>query len=115
MKTALRVNGIKKAFGSNTVLHDVGFDLPAGKVTVLMGANGAGKSTLVKILSGVHQRDAGDIHLFDQPFSPDTPSAAMASGVVTVHQNINEGVVQDLDIASNLLLEQLATGQAGFR
>lgn len=114
MNTALSVTGIKKAFGNNNVLHDVGFELPAGKVTVLMGANGAGKSTLVKILSGVHQRDAGDIVLFDQPYSPQTPSAAITSGVVTVHQSINEGVVQDLDIASNLLLEQLANGESGF-
>lgn len=114
MKTALRVTGVKKAFGSNNVLHDVGFELPAGQVTVLMGANGAGKSTLVKILSGVHQRDAGEIELFEQPYSPQSPSAAMASGVVTVHQSINEGVVQDLDIASNLLLEQLASGETGL-
>jgi simple sugar transport system ATP-binding protein len=114
MSIALRVNGIRKAFGSNQVLHDVSFELPAGEVTILMGANGAGKSTLVRILSGVHARDSGDIDLFDIPFDARTPAAAMASGVVTVHQNISEGVVPDLDIASNLLLEQLARGETGF-
>lgn len=114
MSIALHVSGIQKAFGSNQVLHDIGFKLMAGDVTVLMGANGAGKSTLVKILSGVHPRDDGRIELYGEPFDARTPSAAVASGVVTVHQNINDGVVPDLDIASNLLLEQLATGQTGF-
>lgn len=114
MTTALSVAGIQKAFGTNQVLHDVSFDLQAGQVTVLMGANGAGKSTLVKILSGVHKCDAGSIDVFGVPFEPQTPSQAMDSGVVTVHQNINEGVVNDLDIASNLLLEQLARGSYGF-
>lgn len=114
MTIALRVNGIRKAFASNRVLHGIDFELTAGSVTVLMGANGAGKSTLVKILSGVHPADAGTMRLFEQPFSPASPSEAMASGVVTVHQNINDGVVPDLDIASNLLLEHLASGSTGF-
>lgn len=114
MSTTLQLKGIRKAFGSNQVLHDIGFDLDAGKVTVLMGANGAGKSTLVKILSGVHQSDAGTITLSGMPFDPLSPKQAMAQGVVTVHQNINDGVVPDLDIASNLMLEQLATGESGL-
>jgi simple sugar transport system ATP-binding protein len=114
MQIALKLNGIRKAFSNNQVLHDVGFELAAGEVTALLGANGAGKSTLVKILSGVHRRDAGSIELFGEPFDPHTPAEAMARGVVTVHQNINEGVVPDLDIASNLLLEHLATGQSGL-
>ena len=114
MSTTLQLKGIRKAFGSNQVLHDIGFELDAGRVTVLMGANGAGKSTLVKILSGVHQRDAGNITLSGTPFDPLSPKQAMAQGVVTVHQNINDGVVPDLDIASNLMLEQLATGESGL-
>lgn len=114
MSVALAVRGISKAFGGNRVLHDVAFELPAGEVTVLMGANGAGKSTLVRILSGVHRRDGGELLLYGEPFAPETPAAAMAAGVVTVHQSIDEGVVPELDIASNLLLEQLASGTGGF-
>lgn len=114
MSITLQLKGIRKAFGSNQVLHDIGFELDAGRVTVLMGANGAGKSTLVKILSGVHQRDAGTIALSGKPFDPLNPKQAMAQGVVTVHQSINDGVVPDLDIASNLMLEQLATGESGL-
>ena len=79
-----------------------------------MGANGAGKSTLVKILCGVHKADAGDVTLFGENFSPASPSDAFQSGVVTVHQTINNGVIPDLDVASNLMIDRLAESSAGF-
>jgi len=72
-----------------------------------MGANGAGKSTLVRILSGVYAKDAGRITLAGTPFEPSAPAEAIRAGVVTVHQNINDGVVADLDVATNLTLDRL--------
>ena len=72
-----------------------------------MGANGAVKSTLVRIISGVYGRDAGEITLSGRPFAPVTPADAIRAGVVTVHQNINDGVVADLDVATNLTLDRL--------
>lgn len=111
---AITIRGLTKAFGRNAVLRGVDLDLPAGKVTVLMGANGAGKSTLVKVLCGIHAADAGEVRLARRPYAPAGPAAALRSGVVTVHQNINDGVVPDLDVASNLLLDSLAGGGALF-
>lgn len=102
------VQGLTKAFGPNLVLRGVDLDLPAGQVTVLMGANGAGKSTLVKVLCGVHAADGGTVRLDGAEFAPDSPSAAMRAGVSTVHQSINDGVIPDLDVASNLLLDRMA-------
>jgi simple sugar transport system ATP-binding protein len=61
--------GVEKSFGDNRVLKGLNLSLPAGAVTVLMGANGAGKSTLVKILSGVHGLDAGSVSLLGKPIS----------------------------------------------
>lgn len=110
----IRLTGLRKAFGRNQVLRGVDLDLPAGQVTVLMGANGAGKSTLVKILCGVHAADAGTVTLGGVDFAPASPSQALRAGVVTVHQNINDGVVPDLDVTSNLLLDQLADGAGVF-
>ncbi len=111
---AVTIRALTKAFGRNTVLRGVDLDLPAGRVTVLMGANGAGKSTLVKVLCGVHAADAGEVRLADLPFAPESPAAALRAGIVTVHQNINDGVVPDLDVASNLLLDSLAEGGGVF-
>ncbi|WP_214471395.1 sugar ABC transporter ATP-binding protein [Mesorhizobium sp. dw_380] len=103
-----RVEGLRKSFGRNEVLGGVSLDLHAGEVTVLMGANGAGKSTLVKIVSGVYERGGGTMTLADQDFAPNTPAEAIRAGVVTVHQNINDGVVADLDVATNLTLDRLS-------
>ena len=105
--TTFRIQGIRKSFGSVRVLDGVDLSIPSGKVTVLMGANGAGKSTLVRIISGVYFADDGDIELEGARFEPQTPAEALRAGVVTVHQNINDGVVADLDVATNLTLDRL--------
>ncbi|NGN43099.1 sugar ABC transporter ATP-binding protein [Mesorhizobium sp. CGMCC 1.15528] len=102
-----RAAGLKKSFGPIQVLGGVGLELHAGEVTVLMGANGAGKSTLVKIVSGVYSLDQGEITLDGKPFQPATPAEAIRAGVVTVHQNIADGVVAALDVATNLTLDRL--------
>lgn len=102
-----RIESLRKSFGPIQVLGGVDLALRAGTVTVLMGANGAGKSTLVKIVSGVYRLDAGTITLAGEAFAPATPAAAIRAGVVTVHQNINDGVVADLDVATNLTIDRL--------
>ncbi|RFC68932.1 MULTISPECIES: sugar ABC transporter ATP-binding protein [Mesorhizobium] len=107
MATMFRIDGLGKSFGPNKVLDGVSLDLFPGQITVLMGANGAGKSTLVKIMSGVHAPSAGAMSLADQPYAPSTPAEAIRAGVVTVHQNINDGVVSSLDVATNLTLDRL--------
>jgi len=113
-RIACRITGLTKAFGNNLVLRGLDLDLPAGQVTALMGANGAGKSTLVKILSGVHRRDGGRIELGARAFAPGGPAEAIRSGIVTVHQSIDDGVIPDLDVASNLMIDRLAEPGYGF-
>lgn len=102
-----RVAGLRKSFGPIQVLGGVDLELRSGEVIVLMGANGAGKSTLVKIVSGVYQRDGGQMTLAGADYRPASPAEAMRAGVVTVHQNINDGVVASLDVATNLTLDRL--------
>lgn len=107
----IEIKAIKKSFGSNTVLHDISLTLAGGEILALMGANGAGKSTLVKILSGVYQADHGSIYVNGEKCQIDTPQQARDEGIVTVHQIINDGVIQDLTVAENLLLDQLCDGR----
>ena len=113
-QAAIKITGLTKAFGANRVLRGIDLVLNKGEIAVLMGANGAGKSTLVKVICGVHQADGGHIALNGAPFQPRSPIEAIRAGVVTVHQNINDGVIPDLDVASNLLLDTLAEPGGGF-
>ncbi len=113
-KPALETIGITKSFGMNNVLRGINLKLYPGQVAVLMGANGAGKSTLVKVICGVYKQNGGSIRLCGEDFDPTTPSQAIKAGVVTVHQSINDGVIADLDIVSNLMLDRLSEPSAGF-
>src|SRR3954452_13178449 len=68
--TLLRVTNIAKAFGATQAVRDASFELRAGEVLALVGENGCGKSTMVKILSGVHLPDAGEIELDGEVIPP---------------------------------------------
>ncbi|MGQ7848302.1 sugar ABC transporter ATP-binding protein [Granulosicoccus sp. 3-233] len=113
-KTVCRLKGINKSFGTNNVLRRIDLDLIAGEIIVLMGANGAGKSTLVKLICGYHRLDSGSMELNGKDYRPMDPAAAIASGIVTVHQSIDDGVVPDLDIATNLMLDHLTRPDASL-
>jgi len=98
----------------NHVLRGIDVSLEAGTVTALMGANGAGKSTLVKVICGHHAADGGEMELAGTAFSPADASDAVSKGVVTVHQSIGDGVIPELDVANNLMLDRLVDAGSGF-
>ena len=111
---ACEIIGLEKSFGGNHVLRGVDMHLNAGEVVVLMGANGAGKSTLVKVLCGFHFNDAGAMRLDGADYRPKDAADAISHGVVTVHQSIDDGVIPDLDVATNLMLNRLTEAGAGL-
>ncbi|MHA3914086.1 sugar ABC transporter ATP-binding protein [Halovulum sp. GXIMD14793] len=111
---ALDITGLQKSFGRNHVLRGIDLSLSPGSVTVLMGANGAGKSTLVKVICGYHPADGGAMQLDGQSFAPVDAADAIAQGVVTVHQSIDDGVIPELDVANNLMLDRLVDGRSGL-
>ena len=94
--------GVSKFFGHVTALQNVDFDVCAGEVHAVVGDNGAGKSTLIKILSGAEQPSSGAIYLNQDEVRFPTPSAAMAAGIATVHQNL--ALVPTMSIAENMFL-----------
>ena len=108
-----KLTGLEKSFGRNHVLRGIDLELRAGEVTALMGANGAGKSTMVKVLCGYHAADAGTMELGGAPYDPSDAADAISKGVVTVHQSIDDGVIPDLDVATNLTLDRLTEPGAG--
>ena len=68
--TVLSVRGAGKFFPGVKALEDVDFDLERGEIHALLGENGAGKSTLIKVITGVHPRDAGKVLLEGQEIHP---------------------------------------------
>lgn len=70
-----------------------------------MGENGAGKSTLIKMITGVHRPDAGDISLDGRPIIIPSPREAIAIGISAVHQERN--LIPRFSIAENMLLDNL--------
>lgn len=102
LRSALSLRGICKSFGAVRALVEVEFDVRRGEVTALLGDNGAGKSTLVKILSGVHPADAGQICFDGEPVSISSPTDAREHGIATVYQDL--ALCNNLDVVSNLFL-----------
>ena len=60
----------------------------AGEVHALLGENGAGKSTLIKVMSGVHAPDTGEMTLDGKPVRFSSPREAAAAGIATVYQEL---------------------------
>jgi len=98
----LKLTGITKSFPGVVALSGVDFTLRKGEIHALMGENGAGKSTLIKVLTGVHPRDAGTIEYQGAPLTVHSPLHAQELGISTVYQEVN--LVPNLSVAENLFL-----------
>lgn len=84
----LEVRSVDKYFGSVNALQDVSLQVNAGQVTCVLGDNGAGKSTLIKILSGVHNPDKGEVLVEGHPVHFNGPREARSLGIATVFQDL---------------------------
>ncbi|UYM18249.1 sugar ABC transporter ATP-binding protein [Endozoicomonas euniceicola] len=98
----LEMKKITKRFPGVLALNRVDFDLYRGEVHALLGENGAGKSTLMKILSGVCQKDEGEIIFKGSPVIIDGPLAARNLGISIIHQEFN--LCSHLTVAQNIFI-----------
>ena len=100
----LTMRGIYKEFPGVKALQNVDFTLRKGEVHALMGENGAGKSTLVKCLTGVYEKDSGEIRIDgkDEPVSIRSPQDAQNLGISTVYQEIT--LCPNLTVAENMFI-----------
>ncbi|WP_341876217.1 sugar ABC transporter ATP-binding protein [Defluviitalea saccharophila] len=98
----LQMKGISKYFPGVKALSNVDFTLKKGEIHALMGENGAGKSTLIKVLTGVHKLDDGEIYLHGKKITPKSPLDAQKSGISTVYQEVN--LCPNLTVAENIFI-----------
>jgi simple sugar transport system ATP-binding protein len=107
----LEVRGVSKYFGNVVALKDVSVGVGAGEVTCVLGDNGAGKSTFIKILSGVHRHDEGQLLVDGEETSFGSPREAKERGIATVFQDL--ATVPLMSIWRNFFLGSEPTKGAG--
>ncbi len=101
-KWLIEARNISKRFGHITALSEVDFAVAPGEIVGLVGDNGAGKSTLIKVLSGVHIPDEGQLLWEGQPLKLNNPKHAMELGISTVYQDL--AIVDTMSIFRNFVL-----------
>jgi simple sugar transport system ATP-binding protein len=112
--TLLELRDVGKTFGNVIALDGISTTVRAGEVTCVLGDNGAGKSTLIKILSGVHRPDRGEVLLDGTPVEWSAPREALDAGIATVYQDL--AMIPLMAVWRNFFLGQEVTkGWGPFR
>ena len=97
MSTVLKINGITKIYGKQTVLNGITLELEKGKIYGLIGSNGAGKTTLIKILCGLVKANQGEFKF--------TPEKMQIGALIE-----KPGLFNDMTAYDNLKAKALAIG-----
>jgi len=103
-QTLFEARKLTKKFGGTTALASLDLDIMRGEVLGVVGENGAGKTTLINILSGIVQRDAGDMRLRGAAYCPYGQAAAVQAGISRTFQE--QALIPHLSVHENLLLSQ---------
>src|SRR5262245_42404930 len=98
----LQLTNITKSFGAVRALRGVSFNLHAGEVHAVVGENGAGKSTLIKVITGAHEPDSGEIEIDGRDVERLKPASAHAFGIAAIYQQ--PALFPDLSVAENIAL-----------
>jgi len=103
-RTVLEMKNIHKSFPGVRALRAVDFTLCEGEIHALMGENGAGKSTLIKVLTGVYEKDEGQIFIKGKEgaVAIRSPQEAQKNGISTVYQEIT--LCPNLTVAENMFI-----------
>ncbi len=110
----VEIRNASKAFGNVQALHDVSLAVHAGQVHCLLGDNGAGKSTLIKILSGVHPPDGGEMLIDGKPVRFGSPRDALRAGIATAYQDL--AMIPLMSVSRNFFLgSEPSKGWGPFR
>src|SRR5579859_352217 len=98
----VEMRDIRVSFGGVVAVDNVSVDLRAGEVIGLVGGNGAGKSTLMRVLSGAHPADSGEIRVNGKTVAITNPRDAKALGIETIYQTL--ALADNIDAPGNMFL-----------
>lgn len=106
------VENIVKSFGGAKALSNVSLSVKSGEVHCIAGENGSGKSTLIKIMSGVHAPDSGQIRLGEKSFKELSPREAVREGVQVIFQDFS--LLPNLTVAENIAIPTYISRNSRF-
>ena len=114
-KAVLELHNINKSFPGVRALQGVDFTLCEGEIHALMGENGAGKSTLIKVITGVYEKDDGEVYLKGRDSAVDihSPQDAQNLGISTVYQEIT--LCPNLTVAENMYIGRTKGGMTNWK
>ena len=98
----LELKGITKMFPGVKALDNVDFQLKPGEIHAIMGENGAGKSTFIKIITGVHAQDEGEMYFNGERIDFKNPREAKEAGIAAIYQHVT--CYPDLSVTENIFM-----------
>lgn len=111
--TLLEMKLISVEFPGVKALQQVDFSMESGEIRALIGANGAGKSTLMKVLSGAYNHYTGDIFMDGKRIEITSPKDAKNLGIDIVYQEVDTALIPYLDVAENIMLDEMVNNMNG--
>ena len=108
----MKATDIHKWYGRIHAVRGVSFTINRGEILGLIGDNGAGKSSLLKVLSGYHHQDKGEIFIEEKKVNIASPAYAQALGIETVYQE--RALVDSMSLARNFYMGREPVRHAGF-
>ncbi|MDQ8179370.1 sugar ABC transporter ATP-binding protein [Pelagicoccus sp. SDUM812005] len=108
----LELRNITKTFPGVRALDSVSMRFRAGEIHGLIGENGAGKSTAIKVVTGIHQPDTGEIWYDGKRVVLENYRDSLAKGIGIVHQELH--VIPDASVAENIMIDKLIANRWGI-
>jgi ribose transport system ATP-binding protein len=104
---AVEMKSISKNFEGVRALQDVSLAVKPGEIHALVGENGAGKSTLIKVLSGAHSADIGEVFVKGAKVNIHNTKAANDLGISVIYQEF--ALVPHLSVAENIFIDEFGS------
>jgi len=102
MKKIVELKDVYKSFYGVLAMKGMNFSVEEGEVRCLIGENGCGKSTMIKVISGFHTFDSGQLFINGKEYTSITPLKAMNEGIQVIYQDFS--LFSNMTIAENIMM-----------